>query len=516
MLPPKRTAKRCFVCSLLQVLVWSIGFTKANFILQWFQCVTLQAGAEAALRLQRIAEECSNGAWQARGTCSKWVHCGLRVNNFSRGFDLALVCMQPLLGLPNQLMKASLVLNTLWIEWSASATGQLFKTLCQAKTLAGASIEDGLNTRHETDLSIDIRILKVSWFPGSSHDAVLGFSLCSSLSQTLDWCAGSSRWTIWQLWFAEARKSFEMDRKWSNVSVLFSKTRPLLWAGFLAGLGHHHIMASGSKGRWLCWDPASMRRSPSRVPSRGGFEAMLGPSKLGRDMQRHVCVKYAHPYSYIKYIAMILLMEEIPNNHLTCMKPCKEWDIYHINCLTGFLFHQQYLYLQLNSPWFWSTPRWRGLSRCLEVGNKVSLRGVCYLSGGVKGSCIFLLILMNFDGFWDQVGEDFARFCGACPQHERPRAQIWVTLVESETGDWCGFLDGWLPQIPLVHHASKKIATLQWFLMRQKYEQGMSNRWIIGVWRALNLLFTTQAALGMSEERVNWWLRLMTYFPSKP
>ena len=299
----------------------------------------------------------------------------------------------------------------------------------------------------------------------------------------------------------------------SNVFV----TRPLLWAGFLAAASrHHHIVASGSKGRWLCWDPASMRRSPSRVPSRGGFEAMLGPSKLGRDMQRHVCAKYAHPYSYIKYIAMILLMEEIPNNHLTCMKPCKEWDIYHINCLTGFLFHQQYLYLQLNSPWFWSTPRWRGLSRCLEVGNNVSLRGVCYLSGGVKGNCIFLSVLMNFHWFWDQVGEDFARFCGACPQHERPRAQIWVTLVESETGDWCGFLDGWLPQIPLVHHASKKIATLQWFLMRQKYEQGMSNRWIIGVWRALNLLFTTQAALGMSEERVNWWLRLMTYFPSKP
>ena len=165
-LPPKQSAKHWFVCSLLQVLVWSIGFTKANFILQWFQCVTLQAGAQTALRLQRIVEECSNGAWQARGTCSKWVHCRLRVNNFLGGFDLALVCMQPLLRLPNQLLKASLVLNTLWIEWSASATGQLFKTLCQAKTLAGASIEDRLNTRHETDLSIDIRILKVSWFPG--------------------------------------------------------------------------------------------------------------------------------------------------------------------------------------------------------------------------------------------------------------------------------------------------------------------------------------------------------------
>ena len=27
----------------------------------------------------------------------------------------------------------------------------------------------------------------------------------------------------------------------------------------------------------------------------------------------------------------ILWMEEIPNNHLTCMKPCQKWDIYQIN-----------------------------------------------------------------------------------------------------------------------------------------------------------------------------------------
>ena len=46
----------------------------------------------------------------------------------------------------------------------------------------------------------------------------------------------------------KTRKSFEMDRKWSNVSVLFSKTRPLLWAGFLAAASrHHHIVASGEQ-----------------------------------------------------------------------------------------------------------------------------------------------------------------------------------------------------------------------------------------------------------------------------
>ncbi len=37
----------------------------------------------------------------------------------------------------------------------------------------------------------------------------------------------------------------------------------------------------------------------------------------------------------------ILLMEEIPNNHLGCIKKtCKQWDIYHINWLAGFLNHQ--------------------------------------------------------------------------------------------------------------------------------------------------------------------------------
>ena len=123
-LPPKQSAKHWFVCSFLQVPVWYINFSKADFILQWFECVTLQAGAEAALRLQRTAEECSNGAWQAREKCSKWVHCGLRVNNFLGGFDLALVHTAQT---SKQLMKASLALNTLRIEWSASAAGQLFK-----------------------------------------------------------------------------------------------------------------------------------------------------------------------------------------------------------------------------------------------------------------------------------------------------------------------------------------------------------------------------------------------------
>ena len=37
---------------------------------------------------------------------------------------------------------------------------------------------------------------------------------------------------------------------------------------------------------------------------------------------------------------LLLLMVEILH-HLTCMKPCKQRNIYHINCLAGFLKHQQ-------------------------------------------------------------------------------------------------------------------------------------------------------------------------------
>ena len=32
-----------------------------------------------------------------------------------------------------------------------------------------------------------------------------------------------------------------------------------------------------------------------------------------------------------RFMVVILLMEEIPNNHLGCIKPCKYWDIFHIN-----------------------------------------------------------------------------------------------------------------------------------------------------------------------------------------
>ena len=40
---------------------------------------------------------------------------------------------------------------------------------------------------------------------------------------------------------------------------------------------------------------------------------------------------WCFPKHFFQQIRAILLMEEIRNNHLTCMKPCKYWDIYHIN-----------------------------------------------------------------------------------------------------------------------------------------------------------------------------------------
>ena len=78
--------------------------------------------------------------------------------------------------------------------------------------------------------------------------------------------------------------------------------------------------------------------------------------------------------------------------------------------------------------------RWRGLSRCLEVGK--NRQGWKLL--GVKGRYSGRYIFVKFDWlFWEQ-GEDFARFCGACPQHD-PGAQIWVTSVERKLVVWKDF-----------------------------------------------------------------------------
>ena len=38
-------------------------------------------------------------------------------------------------------------------------------------------------------------------------------------------------------------------------------------------------------------------------------------------------------------------MEEIPNNHLGCKKPCKYWGKVPTSTGAGFLNHQQYAYL---------------------------------------------------------------------------------------------------------------------------------------------------------------------------
>jgi len=45
-----------------------------------------------------------------------------------------------------------------------------------------------------------------------------------------------------------------------------------------------------------------------------------------------------HPF--LTSMIMELLMEEILH-HLGCIKPCKKWERLHINCLAGFLKHQQ-------------------------------------------------------------------------------------------------------------------------------------------------------------------------------
>ena len=41
--------------------------------------------------------------------------------------------------------------------------------------------------------------------------------------------------------------------------------------------------------------------------------------------------KFQKNQQLVEGFSLILLMEDIPNNHLGCINPCKQWDIYHIN-----------------------------------------------------------------------------------------------------------------------------------------------------------------------------------------
>ena len=65
---------------------------------------------------------------------------------------------------------------------------------------------------------------------------------------------------------------------------------------------------------------------------------MVFASKMGED---------EHPISLI-----ILLMEEIPSNHLGCIKPCKSWDRLPTSTgeFTGFLNHQPYCFQSAGPP----------------------------------------------------------------------------------------------------------------------------------------------------------------------
>ena len=49
---------------------------------------------------------------------------------------------------------------------------------------------------------------------------------------------------------------------------------------------------------------------------------------------------------------LILLMEEIPNNHLGCIKPCRQWDIYYINWWSQHFWTIKRFFLPLkNDAW---------------------------------------------------------------------------------------------------------------------------------------------------------------------
>ena len=53
---------------------------------------------------------------------------------------------------------------------------------------------------------------------------------------------------------------------------------------------------------------------------------------------------------------VLRLMEEIPNNHLTCMKPCKKWNIYHINwCRISSINSSWWFFTNPFEKYIWSS-----------------------------------------------------------------------------------------------------------------------------------------------------------------
>ena len=88
----------------------------------------------------------------------------------------------------------------------------------------------------------------------------------------------------------------------------------------------------------------------------------------------------------------ILLMAEIPNNHLRCIKPCRQWDKLPTSTgfHAGFLNHQQYLGCQKSK-----VINFRGKSFMWPGGVKSQMR----LATGERKKFISLVEQMSWSQF---------------------------------------------------------------------------------------------------------------------
>ena len=87
---------------------------------------------------------------------------------------------------------------------------------------------------------------------------------------------------------------------------------------------------------------------------------------------------------------------EIPNNHSTCIKPCKYWDINTISTGAGFLNHQQYVHYWLSPPCLnqgTGCTRWCHILRC-----RIVLRWLISLAPEVY---------TPKHGFWTNIPKNF-------------------------------------------------------------------------------------------------------------
>ena len=123
----------------------------------------------------------------------------------------------------------------------------------------------------------------------------------------------------------------------SSILIGFSIINHPFWGTLISGNTHMNPKVLGKHPG--LWKPPPMQCcSGSVMPKRRSWYSVPGPATpralvATRQWRRPRSWNEAAGKSLkmVRNIKVVLLMEEIPNNQLGCMKAWKYWDIYHIN-----------------------------------------------------------------------------------------------------------------------------------------------------------------------------------------